>query len=71
MPKRQAGSTTRALTMDSTIAAGGALAVAVGTIVGLAADSPALAGISLSIGTGGLIGWLLAGSATPHKGSGQ
>jgi hypothetical protein len=71
MPQRRASSTMRALAIDSTIAAGGALAVAVGTIVGLAANNPALAGISLSIGAGGLIGWLLAGSAALNKGSGR
>jgi len=71
MPQRQASSTARALAMDSTVAAGAALAVAIGTIAGLASNNPALAGISLSIGAGGLFGWLLAGRATLNKCSGQ
>ena len=70
MRHRQASSMTGALTLHGTIAAGGALAVAVGTIVGLASNSPALAGISMSIGAGSLIGWLLAGSARCNKPSG-
>jgi hypothetical protein len=71
MPHRRAKSTARELAASNTVVVGGALAVAVGTLVGIASNNPVLAGISLSIGAGGLIGWLLAGSPAHNRRNGQ
>ena len=67
MPQRQAKTTARGTGLSSSAPALGALAVAVGAMMGIALHNVALAGISLCIGAGGLLGWVLAGSPVLNR----
>jgi hypothetical protein len=71
MPRSRAKSGAGELATSHTIPMGGAMAVILGTLVGITLNNPCLAGISLCIGAGGLFGWLLAGRPARGKPRGQ